>query len=418
MRKEMRWMADTLIKMKTGSIDALEHEVNSTPTVPLDRGSIYFAVDTNTHIGKIVYDAPVGTNGVDRIVMSTQAEYAQEADVALDIKGTLGVPHGGTGKTSFTSGQILVGNGTGAIKSGTIANHSYTPAGTVSVSTNATTNKTATVSPASTGTVTYTPGGTISKPTFTGSSLTSTGNFTPSGTVSVTTNQTTNKTATVAPAASGDVTYTPAGKNSAPAFTGTAATIVVSGGTGTTTYTPAGSIAVSTAGSTVAADDITSWTANTPTAVTGKTVVTSASYASGVLTLSTGDSVNVTPGTAATLQYTGVTVKSGDAAYSFTGTGTRLTASYTPAGSVAAPTFTGTGVRLVTGNIAVPNTYTATFTGTQGSISVSGTPAGTISTPTFTGTGVRLVTGNIAVPNTYTATFSGTAATLSHTINS
>ena len=50
-------MADTLIKMKTGSIDALEHEVNSSPTVPLDRGSIYFAVDTNTHIGKIVYDA-------------------------------------------------------------------------------------------------------------------------------------------------------------------------------------------------------------------------------------------------------------------------------------------------------------------------------------------------------------------------
>lgn len=310
-------MADTLIKMKTGSIDALEHEVNSSPTVPLDRGSIYFAVDTNTHVGKIVYDAPVGANGVDRIVMSTQAEYAQEADVALDIKGKLGVAHGGTGASTFTSGQILVGAGTNAIKSGTIGNHSYTPAGTVSVSTNATTNK----------------------------------------------------TATVAPATSGTVTYTPAGTNSAPAFTGAAATIVVSGGTGTTTYTPAGSIAVSTAGTTVAADDITSWTANTPTAVTGKTVVTSASYASGVLTLSTGDSVSVTPGTAATLQYTARTVKSGDAAYSFTGAGTRLTASYTPAGSVAAPTFTGTGVRLVTGNIAVPSTYTATFSGTAAILS-------------------------------------------------
>ena len=69
------------------------------------------------------------------------------------------------------------------------------------------------------------------------------------------------------------------------------------------------------------------------------------------------------------MQYTARTVKSGDAAYSFTGTGTRLTASYTPVGSVTAPTFTGTGVRLVTGNIAVPSTYTATFSGTAATLS-------------------------------------------------
>lgn len=68
------------------------------------------------------------------------------------------------------------------------------------------------------------------------------------------------------------------------------------------------------AGTAIAADDITKWTTNTPTAVTKKTVVTSASgataaYANGVLTLTngsfgTGDSVTVTAGTAATLEYT------------------------------------------------------------------------------------------------------------------
>lgn len=46
------------------------------------------------------------------------------------------------------------------------ATGSFTPAGTVSVSTNATTNKTATVS-STTGTATYTPAGTVSTPTIT-----------------------------------------------------------------------------------------------------------------------------------------------------------------------------------------------------------------------------------------------------------
>lgn len=124
------------------------------------------------------------------------------------------------------------------------------------------------------------------------------------------------------------------------------------------------------------------------------------------MTISTGASGSST-------NQTGVRIA--DPAYKFTGTGTRLTASYTPAGSVAAPTFTGTAVRLVTGNIAVPNTYTATFTGTQGSVSVSGTPAGTVSKPTFSGTAVRLVTGNISRPTS--ATFSGTPATLTHSIS-
>lgn len=75
-------MANELVKMKTGTIAKLEHETNGAPDVPLDAGTVYFAVDTDVHKGKIVYDAPVGANGVDRIVMSTDAERADYATTA------------------------------------------------------------------------------------------------------------------------------------------------------------------------------------------------------------------------------------------------------------------------------------------------------------------------------------------------
>lgn len=186
--------------------------------------------------------------------------------------------------------------------------------------------------------------GTVSKPTFTGAAITSTGKFTPAGSVSVSTDTTSNKTATVAPASSGTVTYTPEGSVSAP------------------------TISVATAGSTTTIKDPTS-----------KTVVTDMSVADTSSTTATGELVYCTVSnetlvlkkfvetTGDSITTTDVTVKTGDATYSAT-----------------APTFTGTGVRLVTGNIPVPETYTATFTGTEGSVSVSGTTSGEVSQPTFT----------------------------------
>lgn len=71
------------------------------------------------------------------------------------------------------------------------------------------------------------------------------------------------------------------------------------------------------------------------------------------------------------------------------------TGKFKPAGTVSQPTFTGTGVHLVTGDIAVPATYT--FNGTAGNVSVSGTATGTVTTPAFTGTMATLshtVTGD------------------------
>lgn len=75
-------MAD-LVKLKTGKIDKLASvDQDNKPVVPLEAGNVYFAVDTTTHKGKIVYDAPNGTS-VDRIVMSTDAEKADSANKAL-----------------------------------------------------------------------------------------------------------------------------------------------------------------------------------------------------------------------------------------------------------------------------------------------------------------------------------------------
>lgn len=54
-----------------------------------------------------------------------------EAD-SLILTGALTVPNGGTGQTTFTSGEILVGNGSGALQS--LANSSYTPTGGFSAS--------------------------------------------------------------------------------------------------------------------------------------------------------------------------------------------------------------------------------------------------------------------------------------------
>ena len=96
-------------------------------------------------------------------------------------------------------------------------------------------------------------------------------------------------------------------------------------------------------------------------------------------------------------------------AFAFADTGST---SYTPAGSVSQPSFTGSSSSVTitasdntSGNYQPKGTVSKpTFTGTKVKISGTVTPTGDVSQPEFTGTGVRLVTGNIAVPKTYTTT--------------
>ncbi len=235
------------------------------------------------------------------------------------------------------------------------ATGSYTPAGTVSQPTFTGTETNVTVSVSTSSSGNYQPAGTVSQPTFTGTSTESTGSFTPAGSVSVSTNGTTNKATTVAPAASGAATYTPEGSVSAP------------------------TISVATAGSTTTVNSITD--VGTLPSLTTEVVNENLIFTWSAGTLPTKGS--------------NTTVKTGDAAY-----------------SASTPTFTGTGARLVTGEILVPNTYTASFTGTAGAVSVSGTPSGTVSQPTFTGTKVQLSGTTTASGTVSQPTFSGTQATI------
>ena len=235
------------------------------------------------------------------------------------------------------------------------ASGSFTPSGTVSQPTFTGSQSSVTITTSDNTSGNYTPKGSVSQPTFTGSATTSTGTFTPSGSVSVSTNATSNKTATVSPASSGTATYTPSGSVAAP------------------------TISLATAGSTT--------TVNSITAV-GTLPSFTATVANEVLTLGWSAGTLPTKGS-------NTTVKTGDGAY-----------------TANAPAFTGTGVRLVTGNIAVPSSYTASFTGTEGNVSVSGTPSGTVSKPTFTGTKAQ-ISGTVTPSGTVSQpTFSGTAGTV------
>ena len=238
------------------------------------------------------------------------------------------------------------------------ASATYTPAGKVSQPTFTGSSSTVTITSADNTSGNYQPKGTVSKPTFTGSSSTFGGSFTPSGSVTVTTNATTNKTAAVSPVSSGTTTYTPSGSVTAP------------------------TISVNAAGSTTTVNSITSvgTLPSLTTTVTNENLTIG--FDAGTLPVKGSNTI----------------VKTGDATY-----------------TASAPTFSGTGVRLVTGNIAVPNTYTATFTGEEGSVSVSGTPSGSVSQPTFTGTKVQLSGSTTASGTVSKPTFSGTQATITVT---
>lgn len=251
------------------------------------------------------------------------------------------------------------------------ASASYTPAGTVSQPTFTGASNTVTISTSASGTTNYKPTGSITGGTFTGGSLTSTGSYTPAGSVVVSTAATTNKTATVS-TASGQVTYTPGGTVGAPTIS------VGTAGSTTTIHDPA---PVTVATGLAAAAPTASAPANSLTYydVTGQTL---SLYQIGYTT-------------AASITTSSVTVKTGDASY-----------------TASAPSWTGAGVRLVTGNIAVPSSFTGSFTGTEGQVSVTGTPTGTVSALGFSGDAVR-ISGTVTPSGTVSQpTFSGTSTTI------
>lgn len=365
---------------------------------------IYLVPDTNGT--NDIYDEYITVNPSGTTYQWELFGNTKLPDMTQYVKHKTGHSGGTAGELAYkdsASGSVTVPK---TYTSSTIVSTATTESKSVSVSGTTTgsiseTKSAVTVSKASSGTATYTPAGTNASSSVSGSCT-----VTPSGTISVGT---------------GTANYTPAGTNAASSVTGSCSVTpsgTISTGTGTANYTPAGSIAVSTAGSTT--------TIKNPTS---KTVVTDMSVAAPSSTAATGELVycevsgtkltlkKFVETTGASITTSNVTVKNGDAAYSFSGTGTQLkftgsASSGTISGTAAAQTFTGTGKELK-------------FTGS----SSSGTISGTAAAQTFTGTGARLVTdsqvltgasftgasmtstGSVAVPATYSASTTTTTNT-------
>ena len=76
--------------------------------------------------GSASYTQVITTDGFGRVSNVANTQIA--IDTSQIISGTLGVPRGGTGATSFTSGALVIGGGTGSLS--TLANTSFSNTGT------------------------------------------------------------------------------------------------------------------------------------------------------------------------------------------------------------------------------------------------------------------------------------------------
>ena len=91
-------MADTLVKFKTGDIGTLMTtkvvDDKTYPAVPLDSGTVYFAVNENDTTGKIIYDYP--------LVKQNLAEWNQNTAYAKDAE----VSYRGKSYKSFVNNNV------------------------------------------------------------------------------------------------------------------------------------------------------------------------------------------------------------------------------------------------------------------------------------------------------------------------
>ena len=227
--------------------------------------------------------------------------------------------------------------------------------------------------------ITYTPKGSITKPVFTGTPATISMTGTPEGSISQA--EFTGTDATIS------VSGTPEGTVSQPTFTGDELT-------STGNYTPEGTIS-----------DITAEFAPTHGTVSYVTDVGSPSTMLATydapkqkLTLAFTKGSNIT--------YSAVTVVTGGEVSvskpTFTGTDATISVSGTPEGTVSQPTFSGNTLTS-TGNYKPAGSINAqTFTGEKFTVTSNYTPAGSINELTFTGTKETLTTTVAKMPEVVT----------------
>ena len=257
----------------------------------------------------------------------------------------------------------------------------YTPAGTIALTTS---NKNTTVTTAS-GTATYTPAGTVSQPSFTGTAATVSVSGSPSGSVTISTG-------------TGSSNYKPAGTVSQPSFTGTAATVSVSGspngsvtistGTGTSNYKPAGTVSQPSFTGTSASLSVVgtpsgSVTISTASGISnytprGEISAPTVSVSVNTATVNSITAVGTLPDLSMTVANENLTIAWDEGTLPTKGSN-QTVATGIKSATATQPTFTGAGVRL-----------TASFSGSATTSTGSYTPGGTVSQPTFTGTATQL----------------------------
>ena len=359
---------------------ATANAMSNTTTYPITPGTLYFTTDNylvrdyynadgakaraiiksayaascnlsleNLGSGKFVN--AISVNG--STISVTKAKHTHTVQYQKATGATVAVPD--TYSLSYESTAVSLSNGkTSGV---TVSAHSYTPAGSVTITSGAV---------GAGQTANYTPAGTISQPTFTGSATTL-AHAAHTHTISLTSSANTSVTHaahshTVSGAVDSD-------------FTGTAATLSVAGSVSQPTFTGTG-------------------VEYTPGGSTTSKISTSYDSDNECLTF-TRDCATTFTGTKATITAKGTVSKP-----SFTGT----SISYTPTGTVESTFKNGAAanVTVAAHSIAIPDGASATAT-TIGSHSY--TPSGAVSKPTFAGTGVIL-----------SSAFSGTAASLAHTV--
>ena len=227
----------------------------------------------------------------------------------------------------------------------------------------------------SVGAHTYTPAGTLNAPAFTGSAVDVSVSGTPAGTLNAPAFTGTEGAVSVSGKATGsvaiavgdgDANYTPAGQVSTPTFTGKALT---SAGK----FTPAGSVAAPKV------------TIDTKNGAGAEAAVYSMSSAGSVVA---GEAASYTGHTftAGTLPTWSAAVNGETLSFNFNaGVLASHNAGVFNGGKATAVTLPSREAITIAASASAP-----AFTGTQGDVSVSGTPEGTVSKPTFTGTGANL----------------------------
>lgn len=257
-------------------------------------------------------------------------------------------------------------------------------------------SKSVSVSGTTAGSVSVTKGTVDIKPNATG---TAANKYTPAG-------------SNAASSVSGTCSVTPSGSNASSSVSGSC-TVTPSGtistGSGTANYTPAGSVSVASAGSTTTIKDPTS-----------KTVVTDMGVADPSATQATGELLyysvsgttlslkKIVETTGASITTENKTVKTGDASYSFSGTGAELkftgsSSSGSISGTAAAQKFTGSASSGTISGTAEAQTFTGTDTYLKTASEVA-------TGASFTGASMTS-TGSVNVPKTFTSESTTTTAT-------